>query len=280
MRSIYRIVAGTALAASLVIAQQPKSKGEYDALMAVQNAPDPDARIAAIESLLQKYADTQFKPQLLLMAAATAQQKNDYEKMMVYAERSLDADPKSFQAMLMLANGLASKTREFDLDREEKLGRADKYAHSALDALKTAAKPNQQMTDDQWALVKKDGESEAHIALGQIAMVRKKYDVAAQEYKAALDGAATPDPAVAVRLANAYNMLKQPDAAIAALDRIKTMTDVQAVVQNAANAERNAAIKLKGAAGGGSAATPAATPGTTATPATTPTPAPAAAPKP
>src|SRR4051794_38381599 len=181
MRSIYRIVAAVALAASLAMAQQPKSKGEYDALMAVQNAPDPDARIAAIESLLQKYADTQFKPQLLLMAAASAQQKNDFEKMTVYAERTLEADPQNFQAMLMLANGIAGRTREFDLDREEKLGRAEKYAKQAMDTLKTAQKPNPQITDEQWAAGKKDVESEAHVALGQIAMVRKKYDVASQE---------------------------------------------------------------------------------------------------
>jgi len=117
MKLIYRIVAALALLASVALAQpKPKSKDEYDALMAIQNATTADARLAAIDNLLTKFADTEFKSQVLLMAAATAQQKNDYEKMTIYAERTIEADPQNFQAMLMLAAGIAQHTREFDLD--------------------------------------------------------------------------------------------------------------------------------------------------------------------
>jgi len=272
MKYIYRLAAGLALLASFAIAQpKPKSQKEVDALMAIQNSQEPDARIAAVESLLSKFADTEFKSWALFIAAASAQQKNDFDKMVVYAERTLEADPKNFQAMLMLAGGIAQRTREFDLDREEKLGRADKFAHQALDALKTATKPNPQMTDEQWEAAKKDGASEAHSALGQIAMVRKKYDVAVQEYKTSVETAATPEPATLVRLANAYNQLNKPDDAIATLDKLKTMSDVHPSITNAANGERNTAIKLK--SGGASAAKPA----TPTAPATPPSP---AAPKP
>jgi tetratricopeptide (TPR) repeat protein len=277
MKLIYRIVAALALLASFAMAQpKPKSKAEYDALMAIQNATDADARMAAIDNLLTKFADTEFKSQVLLMAAATAQQKNDYEKMTVYAERTIEADPQNFQAMLMLAAGIAQHTREFDLDREEKLAKATKYAEQAMATIPNAPKPAQ-FTDEQWAGVKKDSTADAHAALGQCAVVRKKYDVAVQEYKTAVDSAATPEPANIVRLANAYNLNKQPDAAIATLDRLKTMTDVSAAITAAATNERNTAIKLKGAASGttgGTTGSPAAAPAST----TPSTPAPAAAP--
>ena len=82
------------------------------------------------------FADTEFKAIALQVAAASAQQKNDFEKMVVYAERTLEADPKNYPAMLMLASGIAQRTREFDLDKEEKLGRAEKYANSAIELVK------------------------------------------------------------------------------------------------------------------------------------------------
>lgn len=269
MKLIYRIAIAAALLASIAFAQpKPKSQKEVDALMAIQNSQDPDARIAAVEGLLTKFADTEFKGWALFIATASAQQKNDFEKMVIYAERTLEADPKNFQVMIMLASGIASKTREFDLDREEKLGRATKFAQGALDALKTATKPNPQLTDEQWAAGKKDSESEAHAALGQIAVVRKKYDVAIQEYKLAVDSAANPDPATMVRLANAYNMSNKPDEAIAVLDKVNTMPEVHPQIKAAAAGERNVSVKLKG---GAAPAKPAATP--TPTPAPTPAPA-------
>src|SRR5437879_6516137 len=106
----------------------PKSKEEMDALQAMIQAPDADARIKAAENLVTKFADTDFKALAFYMEAVSYQQKNDYEKMIVSAERSVQADPKQYAALLMLARGIAQRTREFDLDREEKLTRAEKYA--------------------------------------------------------------------------------------------------------------------------------------------------------
>ena len=182
IKNIVRTLLVIGCGAGLVMGQakqpKPKSQKEVDAIMAIQNATTPDARIEAIENLLTKFADTEFKVMVLQMAAATAQQKGDMDKMIIYAERTLEADPKSFSAMLMLAQGWASRTKEFDLDKEEKLARAEKYAKDALEQMKTAEKFRPDITDEQWAASKKDFGAQAHEALGSVAMVRKKYDVA------------------------------------------------------------------------------------------------------
>ena len=199
---------------------QPKSKAEAEAVMAIFNAPDIDTRIKAIEALLTKFADTEFKVVALQVAAATYQQKNDFENMVVYAERTLEADPTNYAAMLMLATGIAQRTREFDLDREEKLARVEKYARGAQEALKTAVKPNPNLTDEQWEGAKKDFDAQAHEALALGAMARKKYDVAIAEFKTALEVGSSPDPATMVRLGAVYNMAAQHDNAIAILDKV------------------------------------------------------------
>ena len=258
IRTLLKSAAAVTLAATMAFAQpKPKSQAEVDAIMAIQNATDPAARIAAAENLLTKFADTEFKAFALMIAAASAQQANDFEKMVIYAERTLEADPKNFQAMLMLSSGIAQRTREHDLDREEKLGRAEKLANQAIEIAKTAVKPNPQLTDEQWEAAKKDVIAQGYEALGQTAMVRKKYDVAAQNWKTAIDTAASPDPGTMVRLAAAYNQMNKPDEAIAVLDKLNAVPEVHPQIKSAATEQRNNAVKLKGA--GAKPAAPAST---------------------
>jgi len=277
MTRLYAAILAGLLCAAVLTAQakQPpkaKSQKEVDAIMAIQNAPDGPSRLTAIDNLLTKFADTEFKPMVLLMAAQTAQQMNDFEKMVVYAERTLDADPNSYGAMLMLANGYALRTREFDLDKDEKLKKANDYANKALELLKTAEKPNPQITDDQWAAAKKDMQAQAHEALGNAAMDQKKYDAAIAEFKTSMDVAATPDPATMLRLANAYVDSGKPDAAMAMVDRVLAMPDAHPAVKSVA---RNLKAKLQNANGAkpaGTAPAPQAAPSTQPAPAAQPAP--------
>jgi len=129
----------------------PKSQGEAQALMALQQAQgNPDAVIKAAEELMSKYADTQFEEMALYMEAISYEQKGDLDKAMIYCERVLEVNPKNFQATLQLGELLAQRTRENDLDKEEKLGRAEKLLSGTIDNLKTAAKPNPQLSEQQW----------------------------------------------------------------------------------------------------------------------------------
>jgi tetratricopeptide (TPR) repeat protein len=122
--------------------------------------------------------------------------------------------------MLMEAAELARSTRENDLDKEEKLTKADKLAHQAMELAPAASKPNPQIPDAQWEEIKKEFVGDAHRDLGMIASVRKKYDVAVAEFKQAVTIPAEPDPATSIRLAAAYNDNKQPDEALAVLAKV------------------------------------------------------------
>jgi tetratricopeptide (TPR) repeat protein len=221
----------------------PKSKSEMEALQAMFGAADPDSRIKAAENLLTKYADTDFKALALYLESMSYQQKNDYEKMIVYAEQSVQADPKQYPALLLLAKGIAQKTREFDLDREEKLTKAEKYAKDALEILKDAPKPNPQITDDQWAQAKKEYMAQGHEALGYAAMARKNLDVAISEMKLALEE--SPDPVTMVRLAAAYNLSKKPDDALVLIDKVMAMPDLHPSIRQFAQAEKVRATQMK-----------------------------------
>jgi len=225
-------------------APAPKSKEELAALQALVNArSSPDATIKAAEDLLTKFADTDFKDMALFSEAGAYEQKRDIDKAQTYAERCLEANPKYFQASLMLAELLAQSTRENDLDKEEKLSKSEKYANDAIQTVQAAPKPNAQLTDAQWEEAKKDLIADAHNALGLSALVRKKYDVAVAEFKTAANGAAHPEPAYLVREASALQLSGKNDDAVAICDKIMADSQVFPQIRQVAQAIRATAIK-------------------------------------
>jgi tetratricopeptide (TPR) repeat protein len=227
---------------------KPKSNKEIEALNAMFKAtPGPD-QIAAAEQLIATFADTEFKPMAFYLEADDYMRMGQFEKSIVFAEQCLAADPQYYQAMLLLARQYAGHTTEFDLDKDEKLAKATKYANDALAAIPNAVKPNPGMPDAQWEGFKKDYMGQAHEALGMVADVRKKYDVAVTEYKTSIDGASTPDPATEVRCAADLDRLGKYDDAIAMLDKVLADPNSQPVVKQVATTEKNKATAAKNAA--------------------------------
>jgi tetratricopeptide (TPR) repeat protein len=226
---------------------KPKSAKELEALKAWQAATDPDARIKAIENVLTNFADTEFKVFLLQDALQLEQRKGDFAQVVFYGERLLEADPKNAFAMVTLAGETARHTREFDLDKEEKLAKADKYATAALEAAKVYPKPRADITDAQWEGVRKDLQAQAYEALGQTATLRKKYDDAIGDFKQALAVQATPDPTTWVRLGEAYEESGKFDDATDAFDKAINMPNVSVQVKGIAQAKKDETAKRKAA---------------------------------
>lgn len=258
-RTIFTGILALATGLSCLMAQQPpakqgqgggqpglipgtKSVAESQAVLALNQAQgNPDATIKAAEDMLTKFADTSFKEIALYMEAISYQQKNDVDKAMIYAEKVLEVSPKNFQATLMLGEMLATHTRENDLDKEEKLTKADKYLNGTIDNLKTAPKPNPQIADAQWEEAKKQLTAEAHNDLGLVALDRKKYDVAITEFKTAID--ADPQPAYSVRLASAYQSAGKNQEAIEICDKLLADPQLHPQIKQVAQSVKAAASK-------------------------------------
>jgi tetratricopeptide (TPR) repeat protein len=238
----------------------PKSAEELKALQALFGAAGkPDEVIAAAETVLEKFPNSDFKDTVLFLEADAYRQKGDKEKAQIFAERTLAANPKYFQADLMLAEGIVQGTREHDLDRDDKLAKADKYANDAITSVNAATKPNPQLTDPQWEELKKDFIAQAHDALGMSAIQSKKWDVAITELKTASEGAAHPEPAYLVRPASAYQGSGKNDEAIAIAEKVMNDPTNPAAIKSVAQSIRAAAVVAKrGASGQPSGAAPPA----------------------
>ena len=239
------IIAGALAVAGFTFGQKPKSKAEGEAYNAMAGAKTPDERIKAADALLAKYKDTEFKAIALEQTGEAYEQKGDSVNAIIYGNRSLEADPKYFLAMLLVARQTAQSTHENDLDKDDKIKRTTKMANDAIAVLNGASKMNPQMTDEQWAGIKKELIAEAHSSLGVVAVTDKKYDAAINEFRTSLDN--NPDPVTMIRLGNTYNRAGKPDDAIATLDKALATPGLPDNVKKFATDEKNVSLKLKAA---------------------------------
>ncbi len=242
------ILAAVLFTACLAWAQKPKSKGEIEALQAVQNATTLDGRLNAIDNVLTKFTDTEYKGVLLSMALQAAQQKNDLGKINFYAEQILEKDPKNAQAQATIAFETARRIREYDLDKDQNLAKAEKYADLALANAPSMPKPQSNLTDAEWEIRKKDFMSQADDAKGIVAGIRKKPDLEIQEYKAAVEVTPEPDPATVVRLGQAYLDAGKYDEAAATFDKAISMPNALQQVKDVAAQKKAEALRKKAAA--------------------------------
>ncbi len=259
-KTILAMTVAVGLAAGVWAQQQPKqpkpkSQKEIDAIMAIQNAADPDGRIKAAESLIHNFADTEFKEFALQLETISYQQKNDFENMVITGERTLDVNPDNVVVLVTLAESIPQRTREFDLDKEEKLTKSEKYAKKAQAVIPNLAKFNPQISDDDWAGYKKSAMAQTHEALGMVAFIRKDYPAAEKAFQASLDVSPQPDPTVLYRLGMTYGAESKYDDAIAMLDKSIAAGGVKMGGRDLA-AEQKAVVMKAKAAGGNKPAAP------------------------
>jgi tetratricopeptide (TPR) repeat protein len=231
-------------AGTLAFAQTPApkkkiSKKEADAYNAMIQAPDPDSRIKAANDLITNFADTQFKATALYMEADAYMRKGDNDKAIVFAEQAVDADPKNYQALVLLAKSYAATTHVNDLDKEEKLTKAEKYAHDGLDVVKTAEKPVPTLTDAQWEEAKNDMNGQFYLSLGIAAAFRNKMDDATADFQkmSELD----TDPVDMIRAGRAWLDVKKPEQAIPWLDKAAASPLASAQIKTIAASDKSRA---------------------------------------
>jgi tetratricopeptide (TPR) repeat protein len=214
---------------------KPKTKGEETAIKALLGAQDLDSRIKAADELITKFADTEFKAFALYTEADAYAQKGNVEKATFYAEQTLEADPKNYQAQVLLGKLYAQGVKPNDLDKNEKLTKAAKYATDALANIKTAEKPNPQLTDAQWTEMKNDFEGQAHFALGVAAAYQNKMDEVTVNFTkvAELDS----DPVDLIRGGRVLLDLKKYAAAIPWFEKAAAAKDVQPQIKQIAESD-------------------------------------------
>jgi tetratricopeptide (TPR) repeat protein len=193
---------------------QAKSKEEFDAYNLAASKTDPAQAEAAADEFAQKFPASELKELLYVRAMNLYQQQNNSAKVVAMGRKALAVDPTDPVPLVAVASALVMDTRENDLDRDARFAEAAKDAQAALDNVDTGLQVPPNVSADRVAMAKANLRSIAYDTLGVIAMNKKDYATAEQNFqKAAALMKDQPDAVVYLRLSVAQdNEKKYPEA--------------------------------------------------------------------
>ncbi len=237
---------------------QAKTQPEFDAYKAAAALTDAAAQEKAAEDFATKFPDSELRPLVFKGVMHSYQQANNAEKMMEMARRILTFDPDDPEALLGVAQVLAERTSETDLDRDQRLAEARKDAQRALVTVDTDV-PTSGYPPEQLKTFKSFLSSEAYAIIGTLDFNSKAWADAEGNLKKSIDAFPQNVDAIAVfRLSVALDMQGQaryPEAlkyANQAVDLTKEGTGTG----DAARKERDRLVKLNSGSAPGQGSTP------------------------
>lgn len=235
-----------------------KTQPEFEAYKAALALTDAAAAEKAADDFAAKYPDSELRAVLYKSAMQKYQAANNADKMLDMAQKSLTFDPDDPEALVGAAQVLAERTRDTDLDKDQKLAEAKKNAERALVTVDTDV-PTAGYPPDKVDLFKRFIRSEAYAIIGTLAANAKNYPEAETNLRKSVEVFPEQVDSVAVlRLAIALdNENKVPEAlkyANQAVDLTKDHPDSAA--GKAARAEQDRLTKLNSGTAPGQSATP------------------------
>lgn len=236
---------------------QAKTQPEFDAYKAAVALTDAAAIEKAADDFATKFPDSELRGVIYKAAMHAYQQTNNADKMMDMAKKSLTFDPDEPEALLGVAQVLAERTRETDLDKDQKLAESRKNAEHALETIDTDV-PSTGYPPEQLAAFKGYLRSEAYAILGTLSFNAKNWPDAETNLRKSIDAFPQQVDAVAVfRLAVALDMQNRIPEALKYANQAVDMTKDTTATGKAARDEKDRLTKLSSGSAPGQTPVPA-----------------------
>jgi tetratricopeptide (TPR) repeat protein len=237
---------------------QAKTQPEFQAYKDAIALTDPAAVEKAADDFATKFPDSELRVVLYKAAMQRYQQANNADKMMDMAQKALTLDPDEPEALLGVAQVLAERTRDTDLDKDQKLAESKKDAERALVTIETDV-PVTGYPPEQIAAFKGFLRSEAYSVLGTLAFNAKNWTEAETELRKSIDAFPQQPDAVAIfRLAVSLDMQNKIPDAMKYVDQVVDLTKDRpdSGVGKAARDEKDRLTKLSAGTAPGQTAAP------------------------
>jgi len=241
---------------------QAKTQEEFKAFQDVAAKPDPASMEQAANAFAQQYPNSELKGAMYQNLMLQYQNANNGDKTIEVGRKTLSVDPDNVVALVTVASVLANRTRESDLDKEERINEAKKDANHAIEIINSPGSVPANVPPDKADAYKNTILSMAYGALGQADFVSNNFPAAEQSLRKATSfSGIQPDPIAWFQLTLTLDREgKYPDAVASANKCIEVSAGHP--VNPYCTQERDRVQKL-------ASNPPAAKPATTA-PATTP----------
>ncbi len=246
---------------------QAKTQPEFDAWKAAAAATDAPGLEKASDDFATKFPDSELRVLLYKNAMRLYQNANNAEKTEAMGRKVLTLDADDPEALVTVAEVIAERTRDSDLDKDQRYADAVAMAKKATETVDTDVQvptgTPQEKIDAYKALLR----SNAYSILGTIAFKKDDYVGAQENLQKSIDAyPSNPDPVVVLRLALAID--KQGTAAtgdqqaklyaqaLKVANRAVELTQENTAIGTPARSERDRLQKLTQSAGPAAATPP------------------------
>jgi tetratricopeptide (TPR) repeat protein len=220
---------------------QAKTQPEFDAYKAAMaNSNDAAAMEKSADDFATKYPDSEVRILLYEAAMRAYQSANNAEKMMDMGRKVLKLDPDNPEALVGVAQVLAERTRDTDLDKDQRYDEALKNARHALETIDTDLAVPAGTPQDKVDAYKNFMRSNANYVMGTVLYNQDKFADAEAAFHKAVDAyPSQPDPLVILRLALALDKQEKYPDALKYADQAVQMTQDSSQLGQMARKERD-----------------------------------------
>jgi len=195
-----------------------KTQEEFKAYQEAVAKPDGPSAEAAADAFATQYPQSELKGPLYQHLMILYQNANNSDKTIEIGRKTISIEPDNAPALAIVATTLANRTRESDLDKDERFAEAKKNANKVIELANAGEAVPAGTPPDKAAPYKDALVSMAYSALGAIDFNSKNYAAAEQNLRKSVEPSqAEPDPISWYQLALTLQREgKNPDALTAA----------------------------------------------------------------
>jgi tetratricopeptide (TPR) repeat protein len=234
------------------------SQEEFNAYKTAAALTDAAALEKGSDDFAAKYPESELRPLLYRSAMQRYQSVNNSDKMQEMAKKVLALDPDDPEALVGVSQVLAERTRDTDLDRDQRLAESRKDAERALQTVDTDI-PSSGYPPEQLTAYKGYLRSEAYAVLGKLSSDAKNWPDAESNLRKSIEAFPQQVDSIAVlRLAVALDMQNRIPEALKYADQAVELTKDRpdSGAGKAARDEKDRLTKLSVGTAPGQAATP------------------------
>jgi tetratricopeptide (TPR) repeat protein len=228
---------------------QAKTQPEFDAYKLAAASADAAALEKASDDFATKFPDSELRVLLYKTAMRNYQSANNAEKTEAMGRKVLSFDGDDPEALVIVAEVIAEKTRDTDIDKDQRFGEATALAQKATQTVDTDVQVPAGTPQEKIDAYKSLLRSNAYSILGTIEFKKEDYPKAQEDLQKSIDAfPSQPDPVVVLRLALALDKQGKYPEALKAASRAVELTQENTLIGTPARRERDRLQQLTGSA--------------------------------
>jgi tetratricopeptide (TPR) repeat protein len=228
---------------------QAKTQPEFDAWKAAAANTDPAALEKASDDFATKFPDSELRVLLYKNTMRAYQKADNAEKTEATGRKVLSCDADDPEALVIVSEVIAERTRDTDIDRDQRFADATAMSQKALKTIDTDIGVPAGTPQDKLDAYKSGLRSQAYSIIGAIDYKKENYTAAQDDLQKAIDAyPSDPAPVDVLRLALALDKQQKYPEALKVADRAVQMTQDNTPIGTPARRERERLQQLTGGA--------------------------------